>query len=248
MNSCVAIAQPAVRVPVTRVRSQAVPLQSLPPGSVVLNAVPEAGLVLNEHRQVIFANDLAVRLAGRRSRGEMMGRRLGEALACVRARQAAGGCGTGEACRRCAGSRAVASALAGEGDVQDWHLTRRHGHAEEHLDLRVRCAPLRHGASPLALMFLADQAGEGPSRVRQRVVLQNVVRVARSAEGILDSLHPLIPSEFRDAVALSSQAMRELRDEVQDHLALVIGDPPPGPGVSGPPEPADPGPLPAPLF
>ena len=58
-------------------------------------------LVLNESRQIVFANEAFMKFLGFVSMKHVIGKRLGEAFACVHAQECAGGCGTSANCRIC---------------------------------------------------------------------------------------------------------------------------------------------------
>src|SRR5450755_1653677 len=59
----------------------------------LLNSFPEAAVVLNAHRQIVFVNDKLAALLNRKP-DRFLGSRPGEVLNCIHAHENAGGCGT----------------------------------------------------------------------------------------------------------------------------------------------------------
>ena len=74
--------------------------------SVVLKAVGGFVAVLNEHRQILIANDELLS-ALNADDSCLVGLRPGEAVNCAHFSEGPGGCGTGESCRSCGAGQAV---------------------------------------------------------------------------------------------------------------------------------------------
>jgi hypothetical protein len=62
----------------------------------LLDAVPSIVLVLNQDEQVVFANLSTLAFLGLENENPILGQRYGEALGCIYAFEAPGGCGTAE--------------------------------------------------------------------------------------------------------------------------------------------------------
>jgi PAS domain-containing protein len=107
-------------------------------------AVPDMFVVLNEQRQIVFANRSLLNTLQCNSIEDLAGLRLGEALRCSFAfapgEDPLGSCGTTEFCRECGAVRAMLNSLRGAEDVQECRIMLADGAA---LDLRVTARPLR---------------------------------------------------------------------------------------------------------
>jgi PAS domain-containing protein len=75
----------------------------------VLDAVPDSICILNEERQIVFANQALCRAFGYDSLEEVLGLRPGEALRCLNSLQGPDGCGTARFCRNCGAAKAIAA-------------------------------------------------------------------------------------------------------------------------------------------
>ena len=85
-----------------------------------LDAIPDMSAVLNEHRRIVFANRAYITFlqlvrGDSRLADAMLGRRHGEAAACIRAALTEGGCGTTPYCRT--GGATVSLGCHAEGDA-----------------------------------------------------------------------------------------------------------------------------------
>lgn len=81
----------------------------------------------------------------------------GEALHCINALAAGGGCGTSEACGRCVLRAAVVEAATLQRPVRRrWTLARAEGQASRKLHLFVTAAELPEAGLPLSLLILED--------------------------------------------------------------------------------------------
>jgi len=88
-------------VPATALLPLAESLQNNHVVQALLDGYPEVAVLLNEHRQIVACNQALLRSLGVTDRKSVVGRRIGEVLACVHATEQAGGCGTSETCRTC---------------------------------------------------------------------------------------------------------------------------------------------------
>jgi len=80
----------------------------------LFQAVPVAGAILNEDRQILAMNADAMDMLGVASEADSLGLRLGELTNCISCLGLPGGCGSGALCEGCRFREAVVSALEGE--------------------------------------------------------------------------------------------------------------------------------------
>ena len=78
---------------------------------IVFEAVGGYALVIDQHRQIIAANDELLQMLGAKRDASLLGLRPGEAFHCINAARGPGGCGTSLQCRHCG---AVAAILAAQ--------------------------------------------------------------------------------------------------------------------------------------
>jgi PAS domain-containing protein len=123
---------------------------ALPEMRAVLDAMPDAVVMLNRHRQIIFANRSTLTVLDR-DNGQLLGLRPGEALNCVHAYESAGGCGTTTFCSTCGAVRAILKSQRGQADVQECRII-----SSDALDLRVWTVPFQLDGEKLTIFTIHD--------------------------------------------------------------------------------------------
>lgn len=176
---------------------------------VVLDTVPDFVMVLNEHRQVVFANRALRDLtAGRDPRGQ----RPGEILGCVHAPELTTGCGTTHFCSNCGAARAILSGLRGEENVQECRILLEGGGA---LDLRVWASPLEVDGRRYSVFVAADIGHEKRRYALERIFLHDLLNVVGSLYGFAHMLNEARDEKDRQffidrIISLANQLVSEI--------------------------------------
>ena len=109
----------------------------------LLHYVPDMVMILNGHRQVVYANRAVLEATGSQDLASVVGQRPGELLRCKHSHETPGGCGTTSACRYCGAVNAVLTSQAGRFAVEEWRLTVERNAGEAALDLKVWASPMQ---------------------------------------------------------------------------------------------------------
>ena len=188
-------------------------------------AVPDLFVVLNEQRQIVFANQTLLAALGRATVADVAGQRVGEALNCAHAFAGDSGlpgyCGATEFCRTCGAVNAMLSALRGQEDTQECRIALADGSA---LDLRVRARPLHEGERRYVLFAAADISHEKRRSVLERIFFHDILNTAGGMMGVAELLRTGSPEEvadFKDTVALLANS---LVDEIRAQQTLLAAE------------------------
>jgi PAS domain-containing protein len=100
----------------------------------ILGMVPDAVLVLNSQRQIVYCNEDFLRLLSEPALRRVLGLRHGEALGCVHSDETAGGCGTTESCRECGFAKSIVMAQSFGRSAVECRIALKDG---TNLDLRM---------------------------------------------------------------------------------------------------------------
>lgn len=203
----------------------------------ILAAVPEMFIVLNEQRQIVFANSALYRLLS--SAGEaggepaveagdeigeedsLIGLRPGEALDCQHAFDTPGGCGTTEFCRSCGALRAIINSLGGNDTVQDCRILRQDGSS---LDLRVWATPLHVEGRTFSLFTVQDISHEKRRTVLERLFFHDILNTVTAIAGFSTLLNDASPNEIDGLREAISQLSGQLVEEVQAQQLIVAAE------------------------
>jgi signal transduction histidine kinase len=189
-----------------------------------LAAVPDIFMVLNEQRQIVYANRALLELAGVESVAQIAGMRTGDALGCVHAFDTEWGCGTSEFCRECGAVRAILSSVHGHQDVQECSIVLPEGGA---LELRVRTRPFQLEGRRYILFAVNDIADEKRRRVLERLFFHDILNTAGGMLGYAELVRvggDAEEAELKEAVFhLAANLVEEIKHQ-QNLIAAEAGE------------------------
>ena len=186
---------------------------------VLPDAVPCILLVVNEHRQIVFANERLLELLPPEQRqAGIFGRRPGEVLGCVHAFENGEGCGTTESCSVCGALNAILTSLRGGTRVEECRITRADGEA---LDLRVWTTPLAVDGEQFTVFAALDISHEKRRQALERIFLHDIGNVASGLKWYTELLERGNPDKSREFQTALGQLSRELLDEIDGQRTLV---------------------------
>ena len=184
----------------------------------VLDAIPNICLVLNRHRQIVFANVALLKTLNVSDQAVVQGLRPGDILECVHSDEVSG-CGTTEFCRTCGAAQAILSSLGGEPAVEECRITQQNGDA---LDLRVSGTPYVLNEQRFSIFVLEDISHEKRRSVFERLFFHDVLNISGVLLGysqmLLDT--PADDTRTEKMKTYLYQATLRLIDEVKNQRSL----------------------------
>jgi signal transduction histidine kinase len=212
---------PAERAEPGELGAARIALASNPLALALLEAMPYFGLVLNQQRQVIAANDKFIQALGVESGESLIGLRPGEIVQCIQAEIAPSGCGTAKACELCGAVNAILDCLKNKATVSRECRIRTRGVADGGaLDLLVQASFLTLEARDFVFIALHDISSEKRRRVLERVFFHDVLNTAGGllglAELLLEEDDPKTEDEYKnDIFRLSERVIEEISGQRQ---------------------------------
>ncbi len=186
-----------------------------------LNSVPDIIAVLNENRQIVYANQALTTMLGLNDTTEVCGLRVGEAVDCIHAFELEGGCGTTEFCRVCGAMRAILAGQKGQSDVQECRIQRRDGSA---LDLRVWASPLTLENENLTILSMVDISYEKRRHALERIFFHDVLNTAAALRGLSELMKDTSLEEMEGALVTITNLSDQLIDEIRAQRELVAAE------------------------
>ena len=193
----------------------------------LLDAMPGMVLVLNGHRQIVFANRAFYQMSGKSIAESLVGQLVGDVLLCHVAGDAADGCGTGDSCQTCGAVVAMLSGLAGEENVQECVLTRQDGVVMQNLTLRVWSAPLKYGDESFTVLAGTDISHERRRLALERTFFHDILNLVGSIRGFAELMeidNNIDPMEVSRRIQLASQRVIDEIDAQRVLLAVEKGE------------------------
>jgi K+-sensing histidine kinase KdpD len=183
----------------------------------VLNASSCMMLILNEHRQIIAANDAFQSFFGLSVPATLLSLRPGEAVSCVHREDGPGGCGTSETCSACGvASTILASQKNGiQSDGECRVMMSSNGCTA--LDLEVKATPIDVSGATFTIFSLEDVGSDKRRKVLERTFFHDVLNTIGGINGIATLLRDNDGSHSETDVEY-----KQLMVDLSDHLVEEI--------------------------
>jgi nitrogen-specific signal transduction histidine kinase len=218
---------PAERASFETLQAQADKISKIEMFESMFSVVPNPVVILNQERQIVFANTAFKELINVSDWQLIMGRRPGEAVNCIHAFETAGGCGTTQFCSECGAVKAIMKAQKGKADVQECRITAKVGEDITALDLRVWATPYEIGGETFTVFSVADISSEKRRRVLERIFFHDIINTAGAIQGLVEMyLTTEDPADLRDLSidTMLAQASTQLVDEIQAQSQLMAAE------------------------
>lgn len=124
----------------------------------ILESLTSPAAILNENRQVVFANHAMVEVAGATDLQGILGFRLGEILGCDMVNDSLGGCGTNRECRKCGAINAVLASLDGREVTNLASIEVDRAGLERIMQFKIAASPLKREGHTYVLIVLSEMA------------------------------------------------------------------------------------------
>jgi len=188
---------------------------------MIINAVSEMLVVLNDKRQIIYTNDVFTSEINQQDGKSFIGKRLGEAVNCINAFKSQGGCGTTEFCRTCGAINAILEAQTMNKSKKECRILTSDNGA---LDLRVKATLFNTKNENFIIFTLSDISNEKRKQTLERIFFHDVLNSAGGISG-LSGIMPEIndPKEMLKVAKMINKASENLINEIQAqrHLSLA---------------------------
>jgi signal transduction histidine kinase len=192
-------------------------------GPVSLDAVAVPIAVLNEQRQVIFANFAFREFVGARSLEDLCGDRPGELLGCANAN---GACGDSEACEFCGAAQAIRETQrTGRVAVRECNISVSTADRRPAYDLQALTSPFEIGGKPYVLISFSDISHQKQRQSLERIFFHDILNTASSFKVYLDLLRRGTADEgSRGLISRLSVISDTLIEEIEGQRVVVSAE------------------------
>lgn len=220
---------PAERASATTLTAQIAYFESLPLLETLLAAVSESVLILNQHRQIVYANNALFSYLDVTTPASIFGPRLGELFWCERVFELEGGCGVTQTCSTCGGLHAFLESQNGTPSVKEYRLSINPNGKDEvkALDFRVRATPHYFENEQYTIIALTDISDEKRRRILERIFFHDITNTAGVIHGLADILNEMQSLEDVHEFGLDTMldmASTRLLNEIEAHQQLTAAE------------------------
>ncbi|HUJ08421.1 MAG TPA: PAS domain-containing sensor histidine kinase [Verrucomicrobiae bacterium] len=186
------------------------------------DAVADIVLILNRHRQIVYANKTVEDIFKLTDRSVVYGLRPGEALNCQHCDETPGGCGTTRFCSQCGAVKAILSALRGVKAAEECHLLRNSG--TDALDLRVVSTPFKFENELFTICVATDISQEKRLQVLERTFLHDISNTLTVLTGVADFAAQTGSLDDDELIRELHLGVQRMTDEVNGHKELLAAE------------------------
>lgn len=215
---------PAERDTAAEIRRKAGLLQGVSMLGEVLDAMPGPVMVLNANRQIVRANQPLLDLLGA-ALAEVVEKRPGEALGCIRAHEGPNGCGTDPHCVTCGAVNAILESQKADGTkvVRECRILAQSPSGMVALDLSVTTSSFRIGDDLFVLAAVEDISQAKRLAVLQRTFFHDVLNTAGCIRGYAEFLEDEGAGD-REVCGRLVPLSEQLIEAIQAHRDLVFAE------------------------
>lgn len=214
---------PADRDTDEEVRRESEALGAELPYRLILDLIPNVSIIVNEKRQVLFAN--AATLGKFELRAEdILGTRLGEFLGCIHSAEMSGGCGTSEACRVCGAVNAILRAFdLDRRNSEECRISVLGPAGRSCLDLLVTAVPVSASGGRYVIVTLDDISDSKRREVLERIFFHDVMNSITNIRSCVELLSAELGASApeNDYLGRLLSATENLVDEVQQQREII---------------------------
>ena len=190
--------------------------------SQVLDSISIAVLVLNKHRQIVFANKSFLNFLGMPDLGAIISQRPGEALDCEHAKKNHGGCGTSEFCKNCGAVNSILVGIKGTENTEECRISTTGNKA--YFDLRVTSAPFKDAGDELIIFSVVDISHEKRRAMLERIFFHDILNLAGGIKGVVDLISKDGDRNGKKYPFLASRQTDELINEIKAQRDLLYAE------------------------
>jgi signal transduction histidine kinase len=185
----------------------------------IMDSTPFCVVVLNEYRQIVYANKALKDFIKDKNVELPFGKRMGEVLSCKNAFLTPSGCGTSEFCDTCGALKVILSSLNGEEDVQECRIIQKD--TNEALDLRVWAKQLKTDNQVFSIFSFADISHEKRRQVLERIFFHDVLNTASGLSSYINLLKDSTKEEIEEMMPIASYLITNLVEEIKSQRDLT---------------------------
>lgn len=212
---------PAERDELELVLEQIMELSDLKHVREFLSALSIVVLVLNDKRQVVFANDELLKQYNISDHSNILGFRPGEVMACIHADEEEGGCGTSESCRYCGVVNTIVESKKESKKVtRETRITIEKEHEIVQVDLAITAKPFKYKERIYTIYSAEDITHRKQMELLERIFFHDIINLAGSLDGIMELMDEMDNSEREKFLHTAKKLSNQLIDEITTHQDL----------------------------
>lgn len=183
---------------------------------LLLDATNMIVLILNDHRQIVFASKSFLEMVGVKDPSIVYGQRLGNAVHCIQSENSQSGCGGSLSCKRCSVLRLILESMdSKEPTYGEASIMHNIDGVERSLNILEHVVPMELLGQNLYIVTLVDITDTVHRRWLERLFYHDILNKAGAIAGYLQMMRREAPELLKDDVAFMEGSFREILDDIQ---------------------------------
>jgi len=182
----------------------------------IFGAMTGIGAVINNNRQIVYANDEMLSLLGINALENILGKRAGEVVSCVHSAEEPSGCGTSKACVYCGAVNTILeSQRTGIKTMGETRISGIAGGKHRSWDLNVISTPISFNGDTFYILILQDISEEKRRAALERIFFHDLLNSVGSLNGLLTIMKEgSAPEDLRELISLSEEISQNIIEEI----------------------------------
>jgi hypothetical protein len=214
---------PAERADKLEIFSDAKLIFEAPNLKELLNSLPNAIIIINNSRQMVFGNKVYFTDIASGSYSDKLGLRPGELLGCVHCDEDPGGCGTTRSCRYCGAITVVLKSLeSGKKAQGEARVSAIVDGESTAYDFLVTVSPIIIEGKSFSIISLEDISSRKRMHALERIFFHDLLNKAGSLSCFFENIQfPSISGKTRDLIEIATNLSSEIVEEINSHRSIM---------------------------
>ncbi len=213
---------PSGRLEQEEIQKQAVNMDSVPMIHQLTDIIPDAFLILNKERQIIFSNQTFLDVTGI-DKNILFGLRPGEALNCIYAKDAMAGCGTTKHCAYCGAVNAILKSQKNPGKVQTEEC-RLLTCNNTSLTFDITTHSLDVQGEEYTVFIAKDISQEKRRSALEKIFFHDILNTAGGIQGVVNLLHSANKGELNELIDMVQSSSKTLIEEIKSQKDMIAAE------------------------
>ncbi len=198
--------------------------RNLPLVKELTQVIPDAFVILNSHRQIVYGNTTLMALLNLKSPKTLYGQRMGEAFDCIHSHETEGGCGTTAFCKYCGAVNAVVKSQDEPDTMKEEECRLTVGEGHQSFDFRIRAKTLDLLNEIFTIVIIQDVSDEKRRDVLERIFFHDILNTAGGVQGLIELMKEASPEELDEYLKLAESASETLVEEIKAQREILAAE------------------------
>jgi signal transduction histidine kinase len=190
-----------------------------------LDSLPFIGIIVNDHKRILFFNENFKSLLSSTSDNELTGKCPGDAFGCINAKSAPEGCGSHPACQYCGITKTILNCQNTRNRTeQNTQLLIQKDNQNKAFDLKVVATPFFYRDHQFTIVTFEDLSAENRKKMLERIFFHDITNSIGALMGLSELFENDPQSIDNKSIELFSESSKKIYDEIQSQKILLYAE------------------------